>query len=67
MGRYDEVILLADTTLKERPYFEEAYYYRGLALAALGDGETARENWQRAVAFNPNFIPAVQALAEAAP
>lgn len=67
IGRYDEVILLADATLQERPYFEEAYYYKGMALAALGDMQAARENWQRAVAFNPNFTPAVQALAEATP
>lgn len=62
VGRYDDVILLANTTLKDRPYFEESYYYKGLALAALGDDEGARENWRRAVDFNPNFAPAATAL-----
>ncbi len=36
-GRYEDVILLADVTLEDRPYFEESYYYKGLALAAMGD------------------------------
>jgi hypothetical protein len=61
-GRYDDVIILADATLDGRPYFEESYYYRGLALAALGDTAGARRNFARAVAFNPNFMPAVEAL-----
>jgi tetratricopeptide (TPR) repeat protein len=61
-GRYEDVILLADVTLEDRPYFEESYYYKGLALAALGDEEGARENLENAVNFNPNFVPAVDAL-----
>ncbi|MCA9936358.1 MAG: C39 family peptidase [Ardenticatenaceae bacterium] len=63
-GRYEDIILLADTTLKDRPYFEESYYYKGLALAALGDDDAARENLQKAADFNPNFAPAAAALAE---
>lgn len=63
-GRYQDVILLADTTLKDRPYFEESYYYKGLALAALGDRRAARENLTRAAAFNPNFTLAAAALAQ---
>jgi len=61
-GRYEDVILLADVTLKDRPYFEESYYYKGLALAAMGDEDGARQNLERAVVFNPNFNPAVEAL-----
>ncbi len=64
IGRYDDVILLADTTLMERPYFEESYYYRGLAKAALGDIEQARSDLQKAVKRNPNFSPAAEALAQ---
>ena len=62
-GRYEEVLLLTDVTLKDRPYFEESYYYKGLALAALGDKEAARENLEKAVEFNPNFTLAAEALA----
>ncbi len=61
-GRYEDVILLADVTLEDRPYFEESYYYKGLALAAMGDEAGARENLESAVKFNPNFAPAVEAL-----
>lgn len=59
VGRYEDVLLLADMTLKDRPYFEEAYYYKGLALLALGDDEAARDNLENAVTFNPLFQPAV--------
>jgi tetratricopeptide (TPR) repeat protein len=63
-ARFEEVILLADTTLEDRPYFEESYYYKGLAQAALGDSAGARENLQRAIDFNPNYAPAQVALAQ---
>jgi tetratricopeptide (TPR) repeat protein len=62
-GRYEDVVLLADTTLKDRPYFEESFYYRGLAQAALGETKAARQDLQKAASFNPNFIPAADALA----
>jgi len=61
-GRYEEVIVLTDVTLQDRPYFEEAFYYKGLAQLALGDVEAARKNLEKAVDFNPNFEPAAQAL-----
>lgn len=63
-GRYDDVVLLAETTLQDRPYFEESFYYLGLAQAAQGDDQSARENLESAAAFNPNFVPARQALTE---
>jgi len=62
VGRYEEVIELADVTLQDRPYFEEAFYYKGLAQAALGETRAARENLEKAVSFNPNFEPAQAAL-----
>ncbi len=62
-GRYEDIITLADVTLKDRPYFEEAYYYKGLALSALGDPAAARQNLEKAVNFNPIFQPAATALA----
>jgi tetratricopeptide (TPR) repeat protein len=64
IGRYDDVLLLAETTLKDRPYFEESFYYKGLAQAALGQTDVARSNFQRATNFNPNFTPAAAALAD---
>ncbi len=64
VGRYDDIITLANATLKDRPYFEEAYYYKGLALAALGETDAARGNFEKAIAFNPNFLPPISALDE---
>lgn len=64
VGRYDDVVLLAETTLKDRPYFEESYYYLGLAQSALQNAPAARENLEKARALNPNYTPAEKALAE---
>lgn len=64
VGRYEDVLLLADTTLKDRPYFEESFYYKGLAHAALGETTEARDNLEKAAKFNPNYEPAAIALAE---
>jgi hypothetical protein len=67
VGRYQDVILLADTTLDYRPYFEEAYYYKGLALEALGDEDGARNNLREALAFRPSYVAAQEALTRFAP
>jgi tetratricopeptide (TPR) repeat protein len=64
IGRYEDVILLADVTLQDRPYFEESFYYKGLALAASGQLPAARDNLERAIAFNPGFTAAANALAD---
>ncbi|NET74512.1 MAG: hypothetical protein F6K62_27525 [Sphaerospermopsis sp. SIO1G2] len=62
VGRYSDVIELADVTLHQRPYFEESYYYRGLAHQAIGDNTAAAQDLRRAVAFNPRFTAASEAL-----
>lgn len=64
VGRYDDVLALADATLKSNPYSEEMYYYKGRALAARGDLEAARAQYQMALERNPNFLPARQALGD---
>jgi tetratricopeptide (TPR) repeat protein len=66
-GRYQQVLLLAETTLQNRPYFEESFYYQGLALATLGQEEAARRSLNRAVALNAGFSPAVTALQQLTP
>jgi hypothetical protein len=65
IGRMEDVILLADVTLKDRPYFEESFYFRGLAHAAQGNSDKARQDFSKAARFNPNFSPAVLALENA--
>ncbi|MDX1664252.1 MAG: C39 family peptidase [Candidatus Promineifilaceae bacterium] len=64
IGRYEDVIELADVTLQDRPYFEEAFYYKGLAQIALGEEAAGRENLEKAAAFNPNFPLAAEALGD---
>ena len=64
VGRYVDVILLANTTLEDRPYFEESFYYKGLAQNGLGDTDGAQESFQSAVDFNPQFLPAIEVLAQ---
>lgn len=61
-GRYEEVVMLTEITLRDRPYFEESYYYQALAQIELGQLQDARDNLQKAVDFNPNFAPAKTAL-----
>lgn len=62
-GRYNDIVLLADATLKNRPYFEESFYWRGQAQQALGNTFAARSDFQSASEFNPYFTPASDALA----
>lgn len=64
VGRYEDVILLADVTLKDRPYFEESFYYRGLAHTALGNDAQAEKDIRDATRFNPYFEPAQEALTQ---
>jgi tetratricopeptide (TPR) repeat protein len=63
-GRYDDVLALADATIKVTPNIEEMFYYKGLALRALGNHDAARSQFELALKYNPNFEPARQALAQ---
>lgn len=67
VGRYREVIALADANLRVTPYVEEWYDFKGQALLALGDREGARALFQRALRFNPNFAAARAHLAMVSP
>jgi hypothetical protein len=60
MGRYQDVINLAESTLinVDKPVLEETYYWRGLAKEKLGDQAAAIEDLQRAYNLNPNSTPA---------
>lgn len=64
VGRHDDVRLLANTTLAERPYFEESFYWRGLSSLALGAEGSARADFLAANEFNPWFAPAADKLIE---
>lgn len=61
-GRYDEAIALADATIKVTADVEELHYWRGRALAAVGNVPEARKALETAIAKRPNFPDAVDAL-----
>ncbi len=62
--RYNDVITLANATLEEQGgrNVEETYWYKGHALAALGDIYGARAAYQAALGVNENFYPAQTSL-----
>ncbi len=62
--RLEDVITLADTVLANNEYSEEAYYYKGRALEAMGYHDEALECYEKASALNPHFELAQIALAE---
>ncbi len=61
VGRTSDVIALADSVLA-RKATEEAFYYKGLALAADGEIAEARSQFNYALKFNKNFEAAQMAL-----
>lgn len=62
VGRYQDVIDLSTATLKATGGLEEPYYYRGLALQAVGQTQAAADGFRAALDYNPNFTPAAEAL-----
>jgi hypothetical protein len=64
VGRYDDVLAIAQANLNDGggQYVEETFYYGGLAREGLGQIDRAISNYRAALAFNPNFSPAQEAL-----
>lgn len=64
VGRYDDVVMLADITLDGRPFFEESFYWRGRAQLALGNEASGRADLVAANQFNLWFEPAATMLTD---
>ncbi len=62
VGRFDDVITLASTTLGIVDNLEESHYWLGKAHLAQGKTDRARAAFQAALKYNPNYAPARQAL-----
>ncbi|MCG3140637.1 MAG: hypothetical protein HDKAJFGB_01714 [Anaerolineae bacterium] len=62
VGRYDELVALADATLRPTGDLEESYYYKGRALAKLGRSADARAAFELALHYNAHYDAARQAL-----
>ena len=63
VDRYDGVIALADATLATANNLEESYYWRGMARLAQGNTGGARADFEAALRYHENWLPAVIALA----
>ena len=63
LGRAQDVVTLADQVNAVTTSIEEIHYWRGRALAMLGDTAGAAQAIQQALALNPTFAPAQQAAA----
>jgi tetratricopeptide (TPR) repeat protein len=64
VGRAQDVVALADQVNAVTASIEEIHYWRGRALAVLGDVAGAAAAIQQALVLNPMFAPAQQAAAE---
>ncbi len=63
-GRYDDVLALVNNNLQTAGnYVEETFYWQGKVYAAQGKTQDAIASFQRAIAQNPNYQAARDALA----
>lgn len=62
VGRYGDVLSLAEHTLGSTPYVEETYYWLGRVYEQLGKTDDAIYHYQQAVRRNPNYDEAKQRL-----
>ncbi len=62
VGRHDEVIALADATIRVTSDVEELHYWRALALEAKGDLDGARAALRTALEKKHNYTAAREAL-----
>jgi tetratricopeptide (TPR) repeat protein len=61
VGRYDEVIAMANETLRPVNNLEESYYWRAQAYAAKGQNDAAQRDMATVRQLKPNFNAKLQA------
>jgi len=61
-SRLDDVLALAEATLRTTPYVEETYYYMGRVYETRGELTKAQEQYELALRYNENFETAEAAL-----
>lgn len=63
VGRYDDVMALVQSNLNNGgQYVEETFYWKGKVLEARGQKQQAFESFRQALAHNPRFTAAKDAL-----
>jgi tetratricopeptide (TPR) repeat protein len=63
LGRLEEALVVLDRLLLSRPYAAGAWNNRAKILAALGKRDEALENFQKALASDPDLTPALEGKA----
>lgn len=63
VGRYDDVMSLVRINQNNAKELEETYYWQGRVQEAQGNPQAAAASYRRALAYNPQFDAARQALA----
>lgn len=63
VGRYDDVMSLVRINQNNARELEETYYWQGMVQEAQGNPQGAAASYRRALAYNPHFAAARQALA----
>ena len=63
VGRHQEVVSLADATIKTAVHDEELFFWKGLSQKALGDPVGAKASLQQAVKLRPSYQDAQSELA----
>lgn len=64
VGRYNDVLSLAETNRSITPYVEETYYWEGMVYAAEGQTDQAVRLFNEALRFNKNYFPAEEAKSQ---
>jgi tetratricopeptide (TPR) repeat protein len=62
VGRYEDVLTLADATLANNPEAEESYYYKGLVYMDRAQLQAAKREFERALRKNTGYTEAQQML-----
>ena len=62
VGRYDDVMSLVRINQNNARELEETYYWQGRVQEAQGQPQAAAASYRRALAYNPQFDAARQAL-----
>lgn len=55
VGDYDKVIGLTDQVMRQTDQVEEVWYWRGMALRALGQADAARQAFERSLSLRPSY------------
>ena len=62
LGKYQEALVVLDKAVTLQNNFEEGYYYKGRTLEKLNRIKDAVEAYQMALAYDPDYIEAKDAL-----